>query len=584
MDAAAFHFIHRGLPGLYAPLHPVADIQQGLLQPAQIVYDHIRIQSGHIPVEAPVVIVDPEIILVSLGPAHLVPVPVAAPGAGGLVHQGLGQDYLALDGSLLDRTRAAEAGPHDVVPLRDGRGAVRLTELIPRVEGCIRRNLVAVIGLDRYVIGIVQCHHIPGTDGLQYRFHVIHAIAHADGDAVAPDIPQKHILSCRPAGLEADVDPLQIQILPLGDLLQLNPGAAPVHQGFLPGGIHAVGIFSGLLRLPSRQMDAHHTAPKLQPVPEGVAARLRAQIAGLLPEILEILRIFLPDSGHQHRQGTVVPASRRLHEPGPGREAHEGDLPQHLRLILRQALIHIPAAPGIQGIHDLPHRMAQRPHPLYVERDGIRQGIRRPDDERAGPVPGVGILDAGNGLVASPAAAEDIAVGPAAAVILPGHLAGILRCRRAGFPDFMRFRMASEGCGGLHIGLDKVSAVLQAEGDGVVLAAPSQGGNLLVRPRERTQILIEPPPEILLHRKTEHEFRPGALKSPMYIAEGLPAPVRHVALPHLVRINVGLSIISILFRIIDHFFATHDIYLLASLRSQFPFFCLYSIRFVPSGK
>ena len=70
----------------------------------------------------------------------------------------------------------------------------------------------------------------------------------------------------------------------------------------------------------------------------------------------------------------------------------------------------------------------------------------------------------------------------------------------------------------------------------------------------------------------------------MHIAEGLPAPVRHVTLPHLIRVNVGLSIISILFRIINHFFATHAIYLLTSLRYQFLFFCLYSICFVPAGK
>ena len=206
-------------------------------------------------------------------------------------------------------------------------------------------------------------------------------------------------------------------------------------------------------------MDAHHTALKLQPVPEGVAARLRAQIAGLLPEIPEILRVLLPDPGHQHRQGTVVPASRRLHEPGPGREAHEGDLPQHLRLILRQALIHIPAAACIQGIHDLPHRMAQRPHPLYMERDGIRQGIWRSDDERAGAVPSVGVLDAGNGLVASPAPSEDIAVRPAAAVIRLRHLAGILRRCRTGFPDLLGIGMPPEGSGGFHIGLNKISAV-----------------------------------------------------------------------------------------------------------------------------
>ncbi len=82
MDTASFHLIDRRLPGLDAPLHPAADVQQSLLQAAQIIHDHIRIQSGHIPVETSFIITDSEVVLIPFCLSYSAPIPVAAPGTG----------------------------------------------------------------------------------------------------------------------------------------------------------------------------------------------------------------------------------------------------------------------------------------------------------------------------------------------------------------------------------------------------------------------------------------------------------------------------------------------------------------------
>ena len=374
------------------------------------------------------------------------------------------------------------------------------------------------------------------------------------GGIAAYNVAQQHILPYSSAGFETDVHASQVQILPPGHFFHFNPGAAPVHQRFLPGRIHAVGVllFSSpcCLFLPG-QMDRHHLGLKLQPVANGIAVRLCSQVSRLLPEILEILGILLADAWHQHRQRTIVPAASGLHEPGLGRKAHQGNLLKHLRLVFRQPLIHVPAAACVQGVHDLAHGMAQGAHALDMEGDGIGQGVGRSDDERTRPVPGIGVLDAGNGFVAAAAAAEHITVRPAAAIVFPGHLAGVLRCRRAGLPDSAGMGMASESAGGLHIGLDEIGSVCQTESDGVVLAASGQGRNLLIGARERTHILIEPAFKVLFHGKAEDEFGICVLKAAVDIAERHFAAVRHAALPQFVRIDKRLCIAGILFCVIN---------------------------------
>ena len=91
----------------------------------------------------------------------LVPIPVAAPGAGGLVHQGLDDHDFALDLTVLGTACAVEGVAHDIGPLGQGRGAVFLPELIPGVEGGIR-DLMAVIVLDGDIVGVVQAENVAG--------------------------------------------------------------------------------------------------------------------------------------------------------------------------------------------------------------------------------------------------------------------------------------------------------------------------------------------------------------------------------------------------------------------------------------
>ncbi len=92
--------------------------------------------------------------------ADLLPVPVGLPGIGGLVHEAVHGDHLAVENAaLIGVAFACLVVAREQWSLRIDRFAVGCAELVPDVE-LFRRVLVAVVGLRREVIGIVDFHRV----------------------------------------------------------------------------------------------------------------------------------------------------------------------------------------------------------------------------------------------------------------------------------------------------------------------------------------------------------------------------------------------------------------------------------------
>ena len=105
------------------------------------------------------------------------------PRVRGLVHEGLDDDHLAGEPAALDRsgTREAELRADDVRPLRVD-GLAGDAELIPHRE--VGMDLVAVIGLERQVDGVVDQDLVAGGDARQRREL---GLALAGDDDVVPE-------------------------------------------------------------------------------------------------------------------------------------------------------------------------------------------------------------------------------------------------------------------------------------------------------------------------------------------------------------------------------------------------------------
>ena len=179
-------------------------------------------------------------------------------------------------------------------------------------------------------------------------------------------------------------------------------------------------------------MHAFYDAAKLQSVTGGGRIRVRAQIAWNVPKILEISGVLVFYVGVEHGQGAVVNPPRGFYKPGHWRESHAEHFAVHERLVFRHVPAGVAVAAGIHRVNDLSEHPSKFTLGLDVHGYRVGEAHRRADDVGNRAVPGVGVFDAGHGLVAAAAAAVDITVGTLATVIFHRDLTGIFRGRCAG--------------------------------------------------------------------------------------------------------------------------------------------------------
>ena len=113
-------------------------------------------------------------------------------------------------------------------------------------------------------------------------------------------------------------------------------------------------------------------------LPDAVApqrrGRLVTQIAGLGPEVLEVGRV--------RRDQATVENRERVHphgavaEPGARRKPHAGHLGEGVPLLRVEALEHVAAPTGLDGIDDLVEPVAQNPLGVHADREHVRDRHR----------------------------------------------------------------------------------------------------------------------------------------------------------------------------------------------------------------
>ena len=197
--------------------------------------------------------------------------------------------------------------------------------------------------------------------------------------------------------------------------------------------------------------------------------------------------------------------------------------------------------------------MAQHPLSLSVHGDGVGQGYRRANHIGAGAVPGIRVFNAGHGFVSAAASAEHIAIGPRAAVQLHGNLPGILRCRRTGLIYNGGIRPFGKHGGGTHVGFHEVRAMEQREGNVILQAVMLQGRDLLVRPRERREILEESSPIGVLPGEAENKLDLCSLKAAVNIEKRNFLAIHQCSNAFFFFINHRTRIGGVLQRVINQF-------------------------------
>ena len=247
-------------------------------------------------------------------------------------------------------------------------------------------------------------------------------------------------------------------------------------------------------------------------------------------------------AGREHGQRAVVNLAAGLQIPGHGRKAHVRQLLEHGGFHLVQAVVHVAAAAGLQIVHDLRKAVAQDALALGVHGDGVGQACRGADHEGYRALPGVGIFDAGHGLVAAAAAAEDDAHRAGAAVDLKSHLPAVLGHGSAGLPAIGVISVGAEHGNGTHVALHKIGAVQEREADHVVRTGFVQTGQLLIRPGEGREVLEETALVGISAREAEAELHIRAGEAAVHIAVGELRPIGEHARAHLFHINKGLLI------------------------------------------
>ena len=141
-----------------------------------------------------------------------------------------------------------------------------------------------------------------------------------------------------------------------------------------------------------------------------------------------------------------------------------------------------------------------------MQRYRIRMRYRAADDKRRSAVPGVRILDAGHRLISAARTAVNIAIRACAAVELHRVFAGVFGAHCGGLPGDRAVLHRAESGFRAHIGLDKIGAVRQCEGNVVIASRTLEGGHLLIRSREGAEILEEMPLIGFLLRESEAEL------------------------------------------------------------------------------
>ena len=97
----------------------------------------------------------------------------------------------------------------------------------------------------------------------------------------------------------------------------------------------------------------------------------------------------------------------------------------------------------------------------------------------------------------------------------------------------------------------------QSEGDPVILSGLIQGSHLLIRPRERGQILEKPSLIVLLFRNAENELDLILGDRPMHIEIGHLRPIRKSPLPLFLRVNDHLLHLRVIHCVINFFCHRH---------------------------
>ena len=182
--------------------------------------------------------------------------------------------------------------------------------------------------------------------------------------------------------------------------------------GPTPGGIDPA---SGLARLAAhvepellglaRSLIASATSPRCCTVSRLQGGRRHLpEVARLAPEVLEVARVGHGQALVQDREG--VHAHRAVAEPRARREPHTGHLDEGVALLVVEALVHVPAAPGFDRVDDLVETVAEDPLRVHADGEHVRNRHRRADDVRHEPVPYArGVLGPADRAVATAAAA-----------------------------------------------------------------------------------------------------------------------------------------------------------------------------------
>ena len=362
--------------------------------------------------------------------------------------------------------------------------AFRIPELVPGVEGRVLGHLVAVVGLGRDVVGIVQMNPVSGMHLRKGPGQVIHPVAGTDQKAVSFDPVQEKSILLRLPLRECNIYAFYIKIFAFRYAFDFNPGPGAVRQHLLPGPVDVVHI-TARNRLAGQVHGLHHRL-KLQAVFHRRGRRVCPQIAGHGPEISEIALIPGMNQGHEDRQGSVVNAAMGLRIPDGRGKAHIRNLPEHEGLVLRQPIVKVlNISPGVHPVGNEAENPPQGPLSLHMEHDGVGKRHRGADDEGNGSVPGVRILYGRHGLITAAGAPVDIAEGPGAAVEFLSLFPGKLRDDGRRLPDPLRVGNVPERSFRTHIALDIVSPMGNSKCNLVVKAGLSQRHHLLVRSRKR---------------------------------------------------------------------------------------------------
>ena len=288
------------------------------------------------------------------------------------------------------------------------------------------------------------------------------------------------------------------------------------------------------------------------PVPHGVAVRLRPQIAGHFPEIFKIIRIHPLDSRKKYRDRPVSQFPEG--EPAPKRASEQLRFPEGCCFLLIEPFIGIPASACVHSVRDLIHFMSQDPHGMDPGGVAVWDRIRRADDVGHRPVPGICIFNTCNRAVSSSAAAVHIAIGPVLISIdLLRLFPGILRCRRTGTVRHRVVIAVCENGGGTHVCLYKISAVGERERDLVIPSGQRDRRDLLVRPRKRRKVLVKPSLILLLLRIKEREPHGGPLEAAVDVAERDLCPVREFSGILFIYVNKSILEFRIQFCVINCF-------------------------------